>query len=142
MHYHFQRGTVEVPDHYNDRTMHVLVPAGAGFTFIISQDELEPGESPEAFVQRQLGDLARQVTKFEETAREAIFLGPPEQGVQGLRIEFRYRQRGSFSYQCQGIFPLSDRKTLLTFTASAAAPFDAPQLQLWRQMVASVALRR
>jgi len=142
MHYHFNRGTLRLPDTFSDRTMHVLVPSGSGFTFIISQDELEPGEAPAEFVKRQLGNLARQVTKFEETRREEIFLGNPEQGLRGLRIEFRYRQRGSFSYQCQGIFPLPDRKTLLTFTASAVAPFDEPQRQLWNQMVASVELLR
>ncbi len=139
MNYNFSEGTVDVPDSLQDRTLHVLVPVGqgAGFTLVISRDELEPNETPAEFLKRQLADLARQVSKYDESGRETIFLGPPELNVRGVRLDLKYKQRGQFLYNLQGVFLMPDQKTIISFTATTSAPFDQNQRNAWAAVVDS-----
>ncbi len=137
--YHFNEGSIQAPDALKDRTLHTLVPygAGVGFTLVIGRDELEPGETPEAFLDRQLNELAKQVSKFQQTHRETIYLGGSAKGIAGIRLEFQFKQRNQMIYQRQGVFLMPDKKTILSFTGSAAAPFDAAQKKLWDEAIAS-----
>jgi hypothetical protein len=139
MAYAFSEGTVDVPDSLKDRTLHVLVPSGSspGFTLVISRDELEPNETPPEFLKRQLADLSRQVSKYDESERLPIFLGAEELNVRGVRLELKYKQRGQFVYNLQGVFLMSDQKTILSITATTSAPFDQNQRNAWNDIVAS-----
>jgi hypothetical protein len=139
MKYPFSEGSVEVPSSLHDRTLHVLVPVGqgVGFTLVISRDELESNETPAEFLKRQLADLARQVTKYEETERESILLGEPTLEIPGVRLRLKYRQRGQFLHVLQGVFLLKDKKTILTFSATTSTPFDQNQRNAWQTIIAS-----
>jgi hypothetical protein len=139
MEYPFSEGSVTIPESLHDRTLHVLVPVGqgAGFTLVISRDQLEPNETPAEFLKRQLADLARQVSKYEESGRESIFLGIEQHNIRGVRLDLKYKQRGQFLYVLQGVFLMPDQKTIVTFSATSSAPFDQNQRNMWSAIIAS-----
>jgi hypothetical protein len=140
--YHFNEGSVAVPDGLKDRTMHMLAPtSGANFNFIISHDELEPGETPPEFLQRQLDDLARQVNKFTELSRTPTTLGAPDSPIKGVQLEIRYKQQGKFLHHLQAAFLMPDGNTILTFTASLPKPFTEEERGQFQQIVASFSQR-
>jgi hypothetical protein len=140
--YQFNEGTIAVPDGLTDRTMHMLVPLGGGsFNFIISHDELEPGETPPEFLQRQLDDLNRQVNKFSELSRKAVTLGAADSPIKGVQLEIRYKQQGKFLHHLQAAFLMPDGKSILTFTASLPKPFSDEERGVFEQSIASFVLR-
>jgi hypothetical protein len=142
MKYPFSEGSVDVPPSLQDRTLHVLVPVGqgVGFTLVISRDELEPNETPADFLKRQLADLARQVTKYEEVERESMLLGDPKLEIKGVRLLLKYRQKGQFLHVLQGVFLMKDERTIVSITATASAPLDQNQRNAWLAIVASYQL--
>jgi hypothetical protein len=139
MEYIFNQGSVEIPSSLQDRTLHVLVPVGqgAGFTLVISRDQLEPNETPPEFLKRQLADLSRQVTKYEESGRESISLGAEQLNIRGARLELKYKQRGQFLYVLQGVFLMPDQITITTFSATTSTPFDQNQRNAWNSIISS-----
>ncbi|TXG80266.1 MAG: DUF1795 domain-containing protein [Thermomicrobiales bacterium] len=137
--YQFNEGSITVADGLADRTMHVLAPKPGAmeFTLLISHDELEPDEDMHGFVKRQLADLARQVSKYEEEPWQPVSLGDPRLKVDGLLLTLRYKQQGKFVFHRQAVFPIPDAKHLLTFTASLPVPFSPAQMQQFLDVLRS-----
>jgi len=143
MKYHINEGSIQLPHAFDDRTMQVLIPegSGVGFNLVITRDPLEPGETPSGYLNRQMDDLRRQVTKYQETLREPVHLGGKSQGIEGVCLEVHYKQQGKFLYHRQGVFALPNHKQMLTLTASSAAMFTEAQRHAWSAIVASFELR-
>ena len=143
MHYHFNEGSIIVTDSLADRTLHVLAPkpGATDFTVMIGHDELETGETYQEFIDRQLADLARQVSKFQEGPRGTVALGDPKRQIQGVLLAIHYKQQGKFVYHQQAVFPYPDERHLLTFTASLPMAFTEHHLQQFQQLLRSFSAR-
>ena len=139
MKYHINEGALTLPHPFEDRTMQVLMPLGSGIglNLIVTRDPLEPGETVDDYLKRQLSDLRRQVAKYQESDRGRCFLGKPNDGMEGVYLELQYKQQGKFLYHLQGVFLMRDRQHVMSITGSASAPFTEAQRQAWHASVAS-----
>ncbi|AVS85079.1 DUF1795 domain-containing protein [Paracidovorax avenae] len=144
MRYHFQEGHIEAPDHVTDRTVHLLAPTpGTGeMTVAISKDLLESGETPPEFLQRQLGDLSRQVAKFSRGEVQPATLGAPEQKIGGSKFTVSYKQQGRMVHHVQSLFLLPDGRTVINLTFSLPVPFTEEHLRQVDGVLASFVLRQ
>ena len=140
--YHFNEGRIDLPLQGRiDRTMNVLaMPDGSGATYIISRDELRPGESLQQFTERQLGDLATQVKGYQ------LVLAPtPLPAMDGVNEALEFA--GAFSQNDQGIhqrqaaLQLAGSQRVLIITLSGFEPFDADAIQAWALVIRSFQLR-
>ena len=96
MKYHFNEGAFDVPEYLDDRTVNVLAPqlGSAGLTIAITRDPLEGDESLQQFVDRQLKDLGRQVTKLEKGPQRPARLGGGNSAIEGFSFGVNYKQQG------------------------------------------------
>ena len=103
----------------------------------VRRGELEPDEDMNGFVKRQLAELARQVSKYEEEPWQPVSLGDARLKIDGLLLILRYKQQGKFVFHRQAVFPIPDKKHLLTFTASLPVPFTAAHMQQFADVLRS-----
>lgn len=142
MQYHIHEGSFDAPDDITDRSVNVLVaPGDAGVSVVVSRDRLQSGEGLEGFMKRQLADLARQVSKFQEITRKTVWLGPQSQNVQGIDIATQFKQQGQTIYQRQSAFVLPDGKRVLILTHSSPSAISEAQHKSWDALVAGFRLR-
>ncbi|QNP49090.1 DcrB-related protein [Diaphorobacter aerolatus] len=141
--YQFNEGSIDLPlKDRIDRTMNVLaMPDGSGVTYIISRDELRPGESLKQFTERQLGDLATQVKGYQ------VVLAPtPLAAIEGAGEVLEFA--GAFTQNDQGIHQrqvallLADTRRVLIVTMSGFEPFDDEAIRAWSMVVRSFQLRQ
>ena len=66
MQFHLNEGSFTLPDGLRDNSMNMLLTGHSGLdlSLIITRDRLDPGESFEAFVDRQIKAVTLQVSKF------------------------------------------------------------------------------
>lgn len=142
MQYHIHEGSFDAPPDIIDRSVNVLVaPGDTGVSVVVSRDRLQSGEVLEGFMKRQLSDLARQVSKLQETGRKAVWLGPQSQNVQGIDIATQFKQHGQAIHQRQSAFVLPDGRQVLILTYSTAAAISKEQHKSWDALVAGFRLR-
>lgn len=143
MHYHIQEGHFDIPDDGRvDRSMNVLaMPDGTGVSLIVSRDALRAEESLLQFVERQMGDLQRQVGQLQEIARNHIGVGPAARSLPAIEIATRFKQNGQALHQRQAVLQRPGSRAVLVLTASSFEPFGEPELALWQRTLASFQLR-
>ncbi len=124
-----------------DRTLNVLAtPDGSGNTYLISRDELRPGESLRQFVERQLNELSGQVKGYQSTLKPTltkIIVGFDE------AIEFAgaFTQNGQEIHQRQVALKLPGTQRVLILTLSGFEPFSEAALRNWAATISSFKLR-
>lgn len=140
MTYYTQLGTLRLPNGFADRTLHVLVAQGEGpgFNIVISLSPVEPDEDLDAYVEREITDLRRQVSKLEVTSKKTMKLGAT--ATTGYCIELQYKQKGAFLYHRQGVFVFPQRRDAMTIVASSTAPFTDTQRAAFDAVVATFTL--
>jgi hypothetical protein len=140
--YHINEGVITFPDTLVDRTVNMFMsPNGSGLSMVVSRDKLQAGESLDGFIKRQMGDLSRQVNKFEEIARAEATLGATDPGLKGVQIASRFKQHGQQVHQLQAVFLLPDGVSVLIVTGTALAPHTDVEKGIWKQTLSTFELR-
>lgn len=143
--YHFNEGHITAPPNVSDRTVNVLAPTPGvgGMTMAITRDEMEPDEGPQQFLERQLADLKRQVSKYTKGPERPAALGhaEPGQNILGIQFPVSYKQQGKTVHHEQAMFLLPGTRTILSFTFSLPIEFTAEHLKTVAEVLASFVLR-
>ncbi len=143
--YHFNEGHITAPQHLADRTLNLLAPkpGEGGLTIAISRDELAANETREQFIERQLAELASQVSQFQRGPIEEARLGkrPKYMLEPGVKFGLSYKQQGKKVHHVQAAFTLPNQREVLSFTFSLPTEFGASHHQMVADVLASFVLR-
>ena len=140
MKYLTNEASLELPNDLTDRSVNMLMSRdGASVSYVITRDRLLEGEDLQQFIQRQLKDLSRQVSKFKELAREEAVFGQGAQRRSGTQIQSCFKQHGNEVFQRQALVLLDDGVRVLIVTATALRKFIASEETDWLHMLASYA---
>lgn len=139
MKYHFNEGAFDVPEYLDDRTVNVLAPqlGSAGLTIAIARDPLEGDESLQQFVDRQLKDLGRQVTKLEKGPQRPARLGGGNSAIEGFSFGVNYKQQGKLVHHIQAVFPMAPLRKVLSVTFSSPVAFTHENVQTVERVLTS-----
>lgn len=138
MQFHLNEGSFTLPDGLRDNSMNMLLTGHSGLdlSLIITRDRLEPGESFEAFVDRQIKAVTLQVSKFsiqEKHAQKA----PDRDDTIAVELAQQFTQNGQVIHQRQRTWLLPDAASVLVLTAASASPITDGQKNAWLAICAS-----
>lgn len=137
----FTEGCMAIPPGYQEQTTNLLLPQDPQSqpTLNITRDPLQPGETLDAYVDRQLALLEARLAGYKLLARGPARLGPPGDACEGRCIAASYRSGKHEVHQRQAVFLLDPARALI-FTVSAGRPLSARQEQGWAEWLASYRL--
>ncbi|OYD49949.1 DcrB-related protein [Acidovorax kalamii] len=138
MQFHLNEGSFTLPDGLRDNSMNMLLTGRSGLdlSLIITRDRLEPGESFEAFVDRQIKAVTLQVSKFSIQEKHAQKAPDRDQTI-AVELAQQFTQNGQVIYQRQRTWLLPDAASVLVLTAASAAPITDAQKNAWLAICAS-----
>ncbi len=138
MQFHLNEGSFTLPDGLRDNSMNMLLTGHSGLdlSLIITRDRLEPGESFEAFVDRQIKAVTLQVSKFSIQEKHAQKAPDRDQTI-AVELAQQFTQNGQVIYQRQRTWLLPDAASVLVLTAASAAPITDAQKKAWLAICAS-----
>lgn len=141
--YVFQEGMVSLPEGWEDKTVNGFAfPAGAKkptASFAITRDgSADRAQTLDAYVDRQMVDMARSCPRFELIRRDKVVLG----GQPGVQMEFEWqmpdrsivRQMQSIVKQASGV--------ILTLTATAPRDKFQKHAEAFNHLVESFQFRQ
>lgn len=73
--YHINEGTVELPDEWADRTMHIFTPdesENPDWNIVVSRDKLEEGDTLSGYLEKQLAEMPKALPRFRLISNEEI----------------------------------------------------------------------
>lgn len=140
MKYLINEGIIEIPENLIDRSVNMLMSMdGKKISYTISRDKLQPEEDLNGFIDRQLKDLSRQLSKFVESDRIEINLkNSPRTGYQ---IISTFKQNGREFYQRQVVVALKDSESILVVTGTSFAPWTEEEISEWKFMLKNSELK-
>ncbi|TFZ50674.1 DUF1795 domain-containing protein [Serratia proteamaculans] len=108
----FTEGSVALPEGYSDRTVNVLL-AGDDISpsLNISRDALQPDETLNGYITRQLETLSVSLKGWVLKGREPVTLG--RGGLPGESVHASYLRDGKRIWQRQAVFALTDGRVLV-----------------------------
>jgi len=138
MQFHINEGVFTLPSGVQDNSMNMLMTGHSGLdlSLIMTRDRLEPGESFEAFIERQIKAVSLQVSDYQIAERHTQKL--PE-GAEQVAVELaqQFTQNGQTIYQRQRTWLLPDRARVLVLTAASVVPITDLQKKQWQSICAS-----
>ena len=137
----FTEGRMAIPPGYRESTTNLLLPADPQQqpTLNITRDPVEPGESLDAYVDRQLILLEARLASYRLHSRGPVRLGPPDDACAGHCIAASYRSGKREVHQRQAVFLLDPAQALI-FTISTGRPLEAQEERWWADWLASYRL--
>ncbi|MBF5006798.1 DcrB-related protein [Diaphorobacter caeni] len=133
MKYVFNEGSIEVPDGLIDQSVNLLgTKSGDGLNVVISRDLLQPQETLDAYVSRQLKSLQAQMAGFKLHARRTLNVNVERNAAEAIEIAFEYKQNGVKMHQRQAILIVPRTGQILVLAMTSALPFDAEDEQSWQ----------
>ena len=138
MHYQINEGSFNVPDGMQDNSINLLLAdqSGMGFNVVVTRSRLEPGETFEQLVDRQLQVLGQQFSKTEISDRRGQ-KDPLSGELRAVEYAVQFKQDGVMVYQRQIGYLLGDTGKVVVLTAAAQAPLTDAQLVQWRAIYSS-----
>ncbi|CAN7450805.1 DcrB-related protein [Acidovorax sp. LjRoot117] len=138
MQYQINEGSFSVPDGMQDNSINVLLAghSGLGFSVVVTRSRLEPGETFEQLVNRQLQLLGQQFSMAEFTDRSEHKDSASGQ-LRAIEYAVQFKQDGVMVYQRQVGYLLGNTGNVVVMTAAAQAPLSDAQLTQWRAIRAS-----
>ncbi|CAN7169635.1 DcrB-related protein [Acidovorax sp. Leaf78] len=138
MQYQINEGSFSVPDGMQDNSINVLLAghSGLGFSVVVTRSRLEPGETFEQLVNRQLQLLGQQFSMAEFTDR-SDHKDPASGQLRAIEYAVQFKQDGVMVYQRQVGYLLGNTGNVVVMTAAAQAPLSDAQLTQWRAIRAS-----
>ncbi|QKJ85174.1 DUF1795 domain-containing protein [Paramixta manurensis] len=114
-------GKVILPNGYVDRTAHVFTPVVPGAGAInITRDVLNVGDTPAAYIERQLALLTQHLKSWQLQQRAPVWLG--DRLIEGERLQASFERDGVQIYQQQAIFGLGENRLLAFSMMQSSAP--------------------
>ncbi|THJ31583.1 DUF1795 domain-containing protein [Lampropedia aestuarii] len=134
MKYIVNEGNFDIPDGLTDKTVNMLMtPDGQHVSYTMTRDKLQEGESLQDFINRQLKELSRQVSKFNELERlETPFANSPQPGWD---IKSFFKQNGREFHQRQMVVLLRDERHVFIVTGTAFNAWSDSDLAAWQTML-------
>lgn len=134
----FTEGRTAIPPGYREQTTNVLLPEDplSQPTLNITRDSLQPGETLDAYVERQLALLEARLSGYRLLGRGPAWLGPDDDACEGHCIAASYRSGNHEVHQRQAVFLLEPSRALI-LTVSAGRPLTASEEQWWGEWQAS-----
>jgi len=138
MQFHLNEGSFTLPDGLRDNSMNMLLTGHSGLdlSLIITRDRLDPGESFEAFVDRQIKAVTLQVSKFSIQQKHAQ-KAPDRDDTIAVELAQQFTQNGQVIHQRQRTWLLPDAASVLVLTAASASPITDAQKNAWLAICAS-----
>jgi hypothetical protein len=138
MDYVLQEGTLVLAQGFQDRTVNMFVlgksiPAPLSIT--ISRDEPMPGDTLEAYVDRQVQMLTSKVRGYTLLGKQPTRLSKALP-IDGVEVDGYYLHEGRPYYQRQAAFLIAPRQALV-FSTTSQAKFTPQQTENWQEMLAS-----
>lgn len=138
MRYQINEGSFNLPDGMQDNSINVLLAdqSGLGFNVVVTRSRLEPGETFEQLVDRQLQMLGQQFSKTEISDRRG-HKDPSTGALRAVEYAVQFKQDGLMVYQRQIGYLLGDTGRVVVLTAAAQSPLTDDQLMQWREIYSS-----
>jgi len=123
MQYRLNKGEIQLPSTWTDETIYIFkAPEEEGYNVVINQNPIPHGIEAKAFLHEQYTLLQENLTEYDETAHRQLELLQTHQ-----LIEYNWESPEGKVYQFNMM--LIEADTLLSFTATSTAPFNANQIQ-------------
>lgn len=113
--FHFDEGIFEVPSHWSDRTVNILVSQGAGapsFNLVVSRDDLGD-RAFEDVVASQMKELSKRMPGYALLGQREATIG----GLPGLEARIVFETKGAQMYQRMAAVHYYDRALIFTATS-------------------------
>ncbi|CAN7171734.1 DUF1795 domain-containing protein [Acidovorax sp. LjRoot129] len=138
MQYQINEGFFSVPDGMQDNSINLLLAgqSGLGFNVVVTRARLEPGETFEQLVNRQLQMLGQQFSMTEITDR-SVQKDPVSGELRAIEYAVQFKQDGVMVYQRQVGYLLGSTGNVVVMTAAAQAPLTDAQQTQWRAIRSS-----
>jgi hypothetical protein len=138
MQFHINEGVFTLPSGVQDNSMNMLMTGHSGLdlSLIMTRDRLEPGESFEAFIERQIKAVSLQVSDYQIAERHTQ-KAPDSTEPVAVELAQQFTQNGQTIYQRQRTWLLPDRARVLVLTAASVVPINDAQMKQWLSICAS-----
>lgn len=138
MQFHINEGVFTLPSGVQDNSMNMLMTGHSGLdlSLIMTRDRLEPGESFEAFIERQIKAVSLQVSDYQIAERHTQ-KSPDSTEPVAVELAQQFTQNGQTIYQRQRTWLLPDRARVLVLTAASVVPITDAQKKQWLSICAS-----
>lgn len=131
----FTEGSVSLPEGYVDRTVNVLLASDDISPSInISRDVLQPAETLNDYISRQLAALGQSLKGWAFKSREPALLGSDH--LVGEWIRASYLRDGKRIWQSQAVFAQAEGRVLV-FTLAMARKLTQQDDELLQQVLDS-----
>jgi hypothetical protein len=113
--FHFDEGIIEVPSHWSDRTVNILIGKGSGapdFNLVMSRDDLGD-RAFEDVVAEQMKELSKRMPGFSLLGRREASIG----GVPGIEARIVFETNGAQMYQRMAALHYYDKALVFTATS-------------------------
>ncbi|MTD29426.1 DcrB-related protein [Erwinia sorbitola] len=136
--YHFNEGTIDLPDEWKDVTINVLSTSendAGGLSFTISRDTPPWGMAFREFAEREITLLSTQLKNFSEIER----VRDPLDNYESVSCEFSWSSTQGNIHQL--MFFVSAAKNVLILTATMPALLSESQKALILSLLNTLVLR-
>jgi hypothetical protein len=113
--YHINEGTFELPDAWVDRTMHIFTPDDTetpDWNIVVSRDKLEAGETLSGYLDKQLAEMPKALSRFRLISNEEIAVGD----IPARQVVSTWIGDGGTVRQKQVVFAVKGQSLVFTFT--------------------------
>lgn len=134
----FTEGRISLPEGYNERTLNVLLAEDdTSPSLNISRDILQPGETLDGYITRQLETLSQNMKGWVLKSRDPSALGAA--ALPGESVHASYLRDGKRIWQRQAVFAIAQGR-ILVFTLAQTRKLTAQDESLLQQVLDSFAL--
>lgn len=137
MQYTVNEGSFTLPETAEDRSLNMfLLNVGpGGLTLVVTRERLlDETETDQAFIDRQLKNLTKQVKNFKEHDRQPVRVGSAQ--LYAIQLHTSFKQNGASVHQQQTVIALGGGK-VLTLTLTCASPLNEEQKTYAQQLLDS-----
>ena len=113
--YHINEGTIELPDAWTDRTMNVFTPdesENPEWNIVVSRDKLDEGETLDAYLDKQLKEMPKVLSRFQVKSNEEIEVN----GYSARKVVSMWVGEKGTLWQKQFVFATDGKSLVFTFS--------------------------
>lgn len=132
MMFHFDEGSMAIPDGWKDQTINIISSTGtseAGLTFTITREEMPWGMQFDEYVDAELGKAAKALNEFTIIEKVPVQIS----GNPAHQVECTWMAKQGLMHQI--ITTISQRNKAIVVTASSPAKMSETQK---KQLIATV----
>lgn len=138
--YHFNEGSLDLPESWNDQTINIVSSAGpmeVGLTITMTRDQIPWGMEFDEYVEDQISQVTEALTDFTLLGRRPVVAGRNP----AVEIECRWKAKTGFMHQIITTVQVSESRALV-LTASHPGEMTANQKTEVRRIVSTLNLQQ